>query len=782
MNKILRKLTRRTIASNFKQFLSVIVIVLLASMLLSGFVTNYYMLNSTVTTYFNDTNLADAWGYVDKVSSEDEEFFASENIKYDKRFYHETRASISGTSISNNAKVYVYDTKSSNKISNPYKESGKWGCVIDKNVAKNNNIKVGDDELAFDVEYTLPVVNKKVEFHFSFRITGTMSLDECADIYTAWPVFITEETFLAQLNSEICRVLNLDNTNIVQEVPYNQVLFKTQTVNGEKQNIDEILSKVKSYYETSSSNLVYLFKQDSIESVVMLNSEINQSKKMIYVFPIIFLLVSILIILTTIDQLVLQEKQRIGTLKSIGIPDKKILNHYSSFGAILCFIGSAVGVILGILVIPNVMFIKYKLVYSLPNDYIKLIVPFWWILLIVLGITLLGEIVSKVACFNILHKKPIECLRFQINNSKSFKNGKKLKNLLFPIKMALRNVKIKPLRTFMATIGIAGCVALLLCGFGISDTLNHSVNYDFGNNLKYDINTTYTKSDFEERLSELDGLLCYEKYERMYVSAKSETLVKNINCYKVIEGSLLTNFRIFSGEAILSKSLANDFGVSVGDTLSLSLGGKTRDVLVTKIMETSVLNGLYVCDDLGFDTVYMTKGMWIKCAKVSQEKVDFVNSINGTDTAKSMAGMMENIESKISSIDIMTTTLKIFAISLAVVVLLNLIFLILKERVREIATLKVLGKDSILIILSIFFEVLFMGVFGSVFGMCFGYPLLILVLSINKVEVMNFLYHINFSSYIFSFALVVLTIVFVMLISLVKVRKINMIESLKSME
>ena len=77
--------------------------------------------------------------------------------------------------------------------------------------------------------------------------------------------------------------------------------------------------------------MLYSFTQDSIESVVMLSSEINQSKKMIYVFPIIFLLVSILIILTTIDQLVLQEKQRIGTLKSIGIPDKKILNQAHPF-------------------------------------------------------------------------------------------------------------------------------------------------------------------------------------------------------------------------------------------------------------------------------------------------------------------------------------------------------------------------------------------------------------------------------------------------------------------
>ena len=787
MNKIFKKLTRRTIASNFKQFLSVIVIVFLASMLMSGFVTNYFMLNNTITTYFSDTRLADAWLYVDKISSDDETYFASQSFEFDKRFYYESSAGIKDTSLSNNSKIYVYD----GKISIPYKESGTWGCIIDKNVAKNNNIKIGFDEVEFDIEYTLPGLDKKVELHFSFLITGTMSLDECADIYSSWPIFITEETFLAGISSEFDRIINenypsLPNSFKEQlkteyvKIPYNQVLIKTKA----NENIDDVLSDVKNYYENSTdSNLLYSFTQDSIESVVMLNSEIRQSKKMIYVFPIIFLLVSILIILTTIDQLVLQEKQRIGTLKSIGVPDKKILNHYSKFGAILCFIGASLGIIFGVAIIPSVMFIKYKLVYSLPNDYISLVLPTFWLLLVVFGITFLGFVVSKIACYNILHKKPIECLKFDVGNSKSLKkSSRKLKKLPFPVKMAMRNVKLKPLRTVMATIGIAGCVALLLCGFGISDTLNYSINYDFGKNLKYDINTTYTKSDFEEKLSGLEGLTGFEKYEKMYILAKSDSLVKNINVYQITEESMLTNFRLNLNESILSESLADDFNIKEGDALSLTLGGKTVEIVITKIAQTSVVNGLYIANDYGFDEIYKTKGMWIECANVTNEKVDFVNSINGTNTAKSMKGMMENINSKLSSISVMTTTLKIFAIALAVVVLLNLILLILKERVREIATLKVLGKDTLIISLSIFFEILFMSLFGSVLGMCFGYPLLVLVLSINKVEVMNFLYHINFSSFIFSVLLVIVTIVCVMFISTFKVKKINMIESLKSVE
>ena len=117
MNKIFKKLTGRTFLSNFKQFLSVILIVFLSSMLLSGFVTNYAMLDNTINTYFEKTNLADAWFYGDGVSTEDEEFFSSLNYNYDKRLYLENSVEIAESSVSNNGKIYI----SSGKISNPYK-------------------------------------------------------------------------------------------------------------------------------------------------------------------------------------------------------------------------------------------------------------------------------------------------------------------------------------------------------------------------------------------------------------------------------------------------------------------------------------------------------------------------------------------------------------------------------------------------------------------------------------------------------------------------------------
>ncbi len=796
INKIFSKLTVRNIKSNIKQFLSVIVIVLLSTMLLSGFITNSFTLKKSINNYFDKTNLADIWAYVDGVTDDDRSFFENNEIEYGERLYLETSANITSVKNTNNAKVFVSD----GKISNPYvTPNRKKGCFIDQNVVKNYKIPINSTEyfkFNYIVEQEFMGVPIELNLNLSFEINGKMCFDECADTYSTWPVFIDEETFLTEFNyrlslaieeqkqkyASILETMGIEiNTGdyLLESVPHNQILVKTD-------DIEKVTEKIENYYasDQTSSNLIYVHDRNYVESVVLLNSEIDQSEKMIYVFPVIFLVVSVLVILTTINHLVLQEKTKIGTLKSIGIPDRKILRHYSMYGAWLCSIGSIIGILLGVLIIPNIMFVKYNLVYSLPADYIHLSIP-WYIIFVFIGVALLGYIVSLFACYNILHKKPIECLRQDINiNAKNFGKAKKSKKLPLGIKMAFRNIRIKPIRTIMATIGIMGCVALLLCGFGIQDTIINSIYTDLGGNFKYDITTTYTSEDFEQKLIENENvdLAFYEKYSKFYVEARSDKKLKNLNLYEIAESSRLTEIKIGGEEVCISKSVANELGVKVGDKVTVSLGGTNVELIITTIKQTSFMNGIYVCRDLGFNNLLGTYGMWLKCNSVSDGTVDYINSVNGTNDAYTLQGMTDLVMSKVSSIDIMTNTLKTFAILLAIVVLMNLIFLIMKERVKEIATLKVLGQGILNIGASVFYEILIMTLLGTFVGMFLGFPLLIWVLSINKVEILNFIYHINPLSFVLSVIIILATIGFVSLFSLLKIKKINMIESLKSVE
>ncbi len=739
-------------------------------MLLSGFIANSKTLDNTISSYFAETNMADMWLYVNGIDIEDEEFLSNNNVKFDKRLYLETNAKFDDLQIQNNAKIYISD----GVVSSPYVEYGKdeagFGCFIDKNVAKNKNIRIGIDYVNFTLNYY------GYDFDFKFLVTDYMSLDECADTYSAWPIFIGEKTFLQEFNQKLA-VLGVPALESVDGLPYNQLLLKTEDVDSTK-------TLVNNYFSSKEeNNLVMILNRDQIESVVLLNSEIEQSKKMIYVFPIIFLIVSVLVILTTIDQLILQEKTKIGTLKSIGVPDRKILNHYSKFGAVLCFIGAIVGVILGVLVIPSVMFVKYNLVYSIPGDFIKLQVPFGWVILVLALIVLLGYIVSLCVCHNILHKKPVECLRHDININVNLKGKKKKSKLPMPIKMAARNIKVKPIRTIMAMIGIAGCVALLLSGFGITDTLNHGIDGDFGEHFKYDITTTYTSDTFLSDLeSGLDGFEFYEKNDKSYADISFSDKVKNAYIYQIAPDSKLTDIKLKDDEVCISKAIAKDLNANIGDTINASVGGKTVKLMVSKMIETSAINGIFVAKDLGFNERYITRGVFIKCKDVTDEKVAFVNSINGTDGAYSMDKVKDNINNQLSSINLITATLKTFAILLAVVVLFNLIFLIISERIREIATLKVIGVNIFTVTLTIFFEILFMGILGTAVGMLCGFPVLVLLLTINKVEIINYIYYLSPVSFVLTALIVVATIAVVTLLCLVKVKKVNMIESLKSVE
>ena len=811
MNKIFSKLTLRNIKSNIKQFLSVILIVFLSTMLLCGFIVNSSTLEHTINRYFEENNLADLWLYVDKVTEEDKNFFVENQIEFDERFHLETTANVTSITNSNNAKIYVSDGKISTPEVNEVRRDSiddPIGCYIDKHVAENYKIRTnGTNTLSFS--YSVPVElfgdisellkaivdGNTIPLDFSFEITGTMQLNECADTYSSWPVFITEKTFLQGLNSSISKFVNdhYDNPYLsgidmslmnIKEIPYNQVLIKTDEIEITKELI-------QNHYDSglTDSKLYYLLDRDSIESVVLLSSEISQSKKMIYVFPVIFLIVSVLVILTTINQLVLGEKQKIGTLKSIGVPDKKILRHYSSYGAWLCVIGSVLGIVLGTFIIPEVMFIKYKLVYSLPNSFIKLNVPYLILLAIFAGMILLGYLVSLIACYNILHKKPIECLRqdTKINVKSLSKRKIQVKKVPLGMRMAARNIRIKPVRTLMATIGIMGCVALLLCGFGIGDTIDNSVTNDLGGLFNYDITTTYSTNNFLNQIQDMDEI-DFEKsepYLRYYVESKNGTNIKSTYLYQIVENSELTKIKLSGDEVIISDSVARELKLKVGDSFTVQSNGVGVELKITKIIKTSFLNGIYVAKDMetsGFNTLVATRGIWLKCNNYTEKTVEYINTINGTDGAYSMQGMIEFVESRASSIDIMTNTLKFFAIMLAVVVLLNLIFLIMKERIREIATLKVLGQNLLTIASSVFYEILIMAIVGTFFGMFLGFPLLILVLSINKVEILNFIYHISPLSFVLSALIVIATIFFVSLFSLWKVRKINMIESLKSIE
>ena len=595
IEKTLRKLKKRNVQSNLKQFLAVILISFLSTVLLLGFVINWWTLKKSVDTFYSKTNLPNLWLGVDGITEEDEAFFDENNYTIDKRLYLETNVLLMDKKGNPFSRIYV----SNGKLSTPFVSSKTEGCFIEEKDAEKFGIQVGFDEVVF--QYFVEELGSYQSL--KFRVVGTMNLSEDANISKQMRVFIDEDVFLAEVN----RVLRVAGEEKRTGIEHNQILVKGDNISK---------TKIEEYYKTSSSEILYQFEREDLVSVQMLNDELELAEKYIFVFPVLFFVVCVLIILSTIRNLIIEEQSRIGMLKALGIGNAKIRKYYASFGSYLCAIGSIFGAVLSLFIIPEIMLTKYSENYSIPREYLRLKFPWLVAVLIVVAIIVLGFLTAFSQCSKLLNKNPIECFRPHFDIGVNLKNkNDKVAKIPLSIKMAGRNLKQSFLRTIMALIGMACTVSLMFVGFAAKTTIEKSSVY----------------------------------------SARETTLA-------------------------------------------------------------------------------------------------FMN------------------------------TIKVFAVMLAVVVFLNLLVQIMRERTHEIATLKALGISLKTMFFSVIIEVLMIAVISFVVGVGLGFPLLILVLKIGKSPFENIPLKVAFFD-IFSVFLIIFSIIFVIaLLCWLWIRKIDIIKTIKTNE
>lgn len=349
------------------------------------------------------------------------------------------------------------------------------------------------------------------------------------------------------------------------------------------------------------------------------------------------------------------------------------------------------------------------------------------------------------------------------------------------LKLALRNIVIKPVRGIMTILGVMGCVALLVCSFGINDTVDNSLKTEFGGQFFYDMQTTCLENNTEALNSYLNEIGAdYETYNQFYMSASAENN-KDVKVYCIRENSTFTSIDTSGGNVIISSSTAKQLGAGVGQKIKLVISNNNYEVTVTQICDTAVSQGIFLSTD-EFDGNYHSINYWINVSERKPEYLERVNAINGTTGAYYVDEVLDKVENAISSIDTMSTTLMIFAILLSVVVLFNLALLNMKERERDIATLKVLGFTDFQISKSLLYETMILVLAATAFGLLLGFPVTYLVMANNSVEAMAFIYHIKPISYVISACIAVLTALVINLGFGLYLKKISMLDSLKSVE
>ena len=443
MKSILGRFRKRNIQTNFYHFVLVIFVVAVSVCLIAGLFINYLTLNKSVNQYFEHSNLPNLWVETSQITREDEEFFASK-FEFDKRFKFTAKCK---------TRAFEYDSLlliSGGDVSNPYIVEGErgQGCYVDSKFAEKNNFSIGVSTVSFDFEFDSEI--KKL----TLKIAGFISMAEDFVVDGNSVIFIDEDYFLGVLKNNFDGLENAD----LSVIKYNEILITSDVKSSDVQEIE-------SYYNNSSSNLVSIQQRETLNSVVTINSEIKTAKNMLWIFPIIFVIISVLVIYSAISQLVLKERYNLGLLKSLGISNKQIISSYCGYGVTIGFIGAILGLLVAPLIIPNMTFEIYDKLYNLPREEVSLLYPFKLIIATIFGSIFCGYFSSFFVILGLVSKTPKECMS---KFSKIPLNSRKIKRRIPSILGApLRNMKINLARTIMSIVGIAGSSLLILLGYGV---------------------------------------------------------------------------------------------------------------------------------------------------------------------------------------------------------------------------------------------------------------------------------------------------------------------------
>lgn len=762
----------REIKSNFKSYLSVILIAALAVTLFTGIWANYRDFQDKLNEIYTVSSMCDGMITMNSADEDVENFLKEKSVTYQKRIF--ATAKVDGKS------VYIATFSADDKLDLPYSSSVKvdeYGVYADENFAKNH--KCGED---FSVTTDISLAE-----NVTLNLTGTIIHPESLgnSVYNPSFIYVGKKALVKSLAISLDKYKTLFGyTDEAFEkfiegylADYeNQYLIKSADATS---LIDEAKAKF-----SGKESFVYALKRSNLPTNVTIEADVTQAKQLLYIFPVIFYLVALLIILTSVSQLINREQKNIGILKALGYSKIEILWHYTDVFIVLGLIGSAMGILLGPAIIPKVMGVKYGILYQLP----KIRTAFFrWEYLASLAILVVIILLTSVfACLDSINKVPAVSLRGDNSVKMTLTSLSKFKifgKVSLSVRMAFRNMRRKISRSLMVILGVAGCSALLLCGFGVENTINYGLDLELGHYTPYDVTVSYSDglSHFDD-ITALDGVVAVDEYAKYSVTAQGE---KVLSSYVYVMPSVpkIIDFGYDDNSVLVSSKLAKDIGVSAGDNVSFVYEGVTFTAKVTGIIDLCITQGIIISEYLFAETYFPPTGAFVKTKSgFAAATAESIAGEKGIHSATTMSDMRLRADEVLSSIRVMTMTIRIFAILLAVVVLYNLALLNFKERTKDIATLKVLGFSRFEIASSFIIEIIALTFFGSLIGLTLGYPLLYAVLSINETPLICYIYHIASNSYLYTVLLTCGTSFAINLFFAFLTNKVRMVESLKSVE
>lgn len=775
----------RDYKANFGAFFSVFLLAALAMALFCTFEGHVLSQKVARENYHKECNLSDVWMYGEGFS--DDELDTVRNLDFVKDA--QLRMSVTGSAPDcDGAQVDIY-LERENLVDTPYYISGEPFDPTDTNgiwlanaFARLRNIKVGDD---FTIEYNGITFTREVKglvesAEYEFREAdgdADVYLENIAIVYMSYDAFPIRD----YINHMVDKI---SDEKLAKIMPYTQMIIVTTDGGG--------LAHEEALAESIDHDYSAIVDRKSIPGLARLDSELEQHQSFSYLFVIIFVGIAILVIATSMGRMVEQQRTQIGTMNALGLKRHKIMLHYISFSLVV----SVVGVVLGLLVgtlwgSPAVigMFANWYIVPGLHSVFHPMY------LIIAAGIVAVCVLASYISCRKLLRIKPAEALR-----PAAPKKGRKCiferlpfwKKLSFTSQYNLRDISRAKLRSFMCVIGTAVGMLLMIYAVGCNELLGSMIEINFNRvtvgeyQIKFSEDAkTETVDDMAE---ELDGEVVMMNQVEVAKEKNAPSDKKKKETVTVLEGKNLYNIldlnnqvkKLTPGTIGISRKLAADLDVKEGDTIYWHLYTKNTwyEAKVGTIYRSLESQGIaYLREDYEKTGAEYTPSFLMTDDKAAKDKtdLDYVTGVN------SKSEMQAAYESSMEIMNMMVGMMAVFSILMIVVVLYNSGVLSFHERVKEFATLKVLGLRSSKIRRILSMQNLWLSIIGIIIGAPLGNVSLNAMINTNGE---NFDYNLMLAPVDY-----VIAGIFVMIISMLvsfmfskRIRKLDMVETLKGVE
>ena len=756
----------RDMKHNFGQFFSVFILAMLAMAMYVTFEGHVLSEENARKVFHKECNTADLWVYGESFSKEQLEDIRNLSFVEDAQL----RTMLSGSAPDcGDAQVDIY-LADENTVNKAYRISGEEFNPSDKDsvwltdaFAQKRGIKVGDD---FTVKYAGGTFTKKVKGLIESCEYEYRQADGDADVYIENIAFV---------------YMSYDAIDI--PVPHTEMDIVTKD-GGALAHEDAVAEALNHKYSA-------IIDRKSVQGLARFDSELKQHESFSYVFALIFIGIAVLVIATSMSRMVEKQRTQIGTMNALGMKRSKILFHYISFSLIASGLGAAAGMFLGVFLGAPYMLDLFGAYYIVPGRKSEFNMIY---LVILLAIVVICAFAAYVSCRKLLKIKPAEALRPAAPRAGKKCLAERLPfwgKLSFSAQYNLRDISRGKMRAFMSIAGTAFGMLLMVYGAGCNGLLAEmeTIVFDKTTPAQYQIKLVEDADadEVKKLASSLDGELIMTSALEVSAVKNATSGEKQKGVLTVTEGKKLYNILdldnevtdVEPGTVALSRKFADELNLKVGDTVywHLYTRNEWHEAKIGVIYRSSETQGMTML----YDDYKNTHETYQPTMLMSDKTRDNLKSDACVTSVNTKDQMREAYENSMEVVNMLVYMMMIFSATCVVVVLYNSGSLSFNERVKELATLKVLGFQSGAIRKMMSQQNVWFSVIGIILGAPFGRASFNMMMNSNGE---NFDYNLSIRpiAYLEAGIFVLVVSVLVSFMFSKRIKKLDMVEVLKGVE